>query len=135
MKEFNLEIVTPSKLAYKASVLSATIPGTVGEFQILFNHAPFLSSFEVGKIKVLVSENNEISFATTGGTVEVLNNTVQILADTLEKSNEIDADRAKRSAERAKNRLSQSDKSNVDVLRAEASLLRALNRLKVAGVK
>ena len=78
MADLNLDIFTPSKLAYSAGVKAVTIPGTVGSFQVLHNHAPIISTFELGAIKVIVDDNNTIFFATSGGTVEVLDNKVKI---------------------------------------------------------
>ncbi|MCX7875592.1 MAG: ATP synthase F1 subunit epsilon [Melioribacteraceae bacterium] len=132
MKEINLEIITPSKQAYKGLVKSITIPGTLGSFQVLFNHAPLLSTFEIGKIKIEEVSGNEIEFATGGGSVEVLENKILILADSLEAKEEIDLERAKSSYQRAKERLA-NRKNDLDVLRAEASLQRALNRIKFVG--
>ena len=52
MKELKVEIVTPAKIAFDGNVKSITIPGTKGNFQVLFNHAPLMSSFEIGFIKL-----------------------------------------------------------------------------------
>jgi F-type H+-transporting ATPase subunit epsilon len=134
MKEINVEIITPSKSAYKGNVKSINIPGTSGNFQVLFNHAPLLSSFEIGKIKIVDMEGKTIEFATSGGTVEVKNNTVLVLADSVEALEEIDVERAKKSYERAKERLSSGSKGDIDIMRAELSLQRAVNRMKFVGV-
>lgn len=133
MKSFKLEIVTPSKLAYNAEIVSITVPGTLGEFQVLYNHAPIVSNFEIGKIKIQSPENEVIYFATGGGVIEVLKNKVVVLAQSLERSDEIDTDRANQAVERAKQRLEQRDQ--VDIARAEAALTRGLNRLKVSSLK
>ncbi|HPI38521.1 MAG TPA: F0F1 ATP synthase subunit epsilon [Ignavibacteriaceae bacterium] len=132
MKQFNLEIITPEKVAYKAEVAAITLPGTKGEFQVLFNHTPLVSTFEIGVVKVIIDEKNEIAFATSGGSVEIKDNHVLVLADTLEKPEQIDIDRAKDSAERARKRLASEKKEEIDTARAEASLTRAVNRLKIA---
>jgi F-type H+-transporting ATPase subunit epsilon len=132
-KIFLLEIITPSRICYNNNVKSVSVPGTDGEFQVLFNHAPILSTFEIGKIKVQVDDNTLISFATSGGTIEVLENKVLILAQSLERSNEIDCDRAIRAVDRAKKRLSESERGKIDITRAEISLAKAVNRLKIAG--
>ena len=134
MKEINLEIITPSKSAFKGTVKSINIPGTSGNFQVLFNHAPLLSSFETGRIKLEDTEGKKIEYATGGGTVEVRNNSIIVLADSVETKDEIDIDRARGSYERAKERLSVGSRGDVDILRAEASLQRAINRLKFTGV-
>lgn len=132
MKELIVEIITPSKTAYKGEVKSITLPGTLGNFQVLFNHAPLLSSLEVGRIKIVEANGNILEFVTSGGTVEILKNKVLVLADSVETANEIDVERARQSYNRAKERLS-SRKVDIDVLRAEASLHRALNRMKFVG--
>lgn len=133
MKELSVEIITPSKSAYMGMVKSITLPGTLGNFQVLFNHAPLLSSLEVGKIKIEEPNDKHIEFATGGGTVEVRNNKVLVLADCIETIDEIDVDRARRSYQRAKERLSIGAKGEIDIARAEASLSRAINRMKLAG--
>lgn len=134
MKEFDLEIITPSKTCFSGTVESVTVPGTKGEFQVLVNHAPILSTFEIGAIKVVVNKESTIYFATSGGTIDVIQNKVLILANSAEKPDEIDVARAEKSAERAKNRLREGGK-DIDLLRAELSLTRALNRIKISHWK
>ncbi|MCC6550769.1 MAG: ATP synthase F1 subunit epsilon [Ignavibacteriaceae bacterium] len=132
MKNLDLEIITPSKPVYHGEILSITIPGTDGSFQVLRNHAPLMSNFEVGSIKITEANNNQVLFATSGGTVEVLHNKILILADSLERADEINLTRAEESAKRAQERLAKKGRGEVDVSRAEAALNRALNRLRIA---
>lgn len=132
MKELNLEIITPSKQAFSGKVKSITVPGTAGSFQVLFNHAPLLSTFEIGKVKIEDLESKEVEFATSGGTVEVTENKILILADSLETKEEINVERAKLAYDRAKERLANRGK-DVDAIRAEGALARAINRLKFTG--
>jgi len=132
MKELNLEIITPSKQAFSGKVKSITVPGTAGSFQVLFNHAPLLSTFEIGKVKIEDLEGKEVEFVTSGGTVEVTENKLLILADSLETKEEINVERAKQSYDRAKERLANRGK-DVDAIRAEGALARAINRLKFTG--
>lgn len=132
MKEIYVEIITPSKSAFKGEVKSITIPGTLGNFQVLFNHARLLSTFEIGRIKMEDANGQKLKYATSGGTVEVRENKILILADSVESAAEIDVERAKSSYERAKERLAKR-KVDIDQLRAEASLQRAINRMKFVG--
>lgn len=131
-KEFELEIVTPRKIAFSGQVESFSAPGVLGGFQVLHSHAPLLSNLRVGEVKVLDVEGKETRYATSGGFVEVRNNKVVMLAETAERSDEIDVERAKAAAERAKQRLA-GNKGAVDADRARLALQRALNRLKVSG--
>jgi F-type H+-transporting ATPase subunit epsilon len=130
MAELKLEIVTPSKITFSGGAKSITIPGTEGSFQVLYNHAPIMSTFEIGLIKVKLTADNILYFATGGGTVEVLNNSVLILADSLEAVDIIDLERAKRALERARKRLL--DRlPETDLDRAQAALKRAVNRIQI----
>jgi len=132
MKELIVEIVTPSKVAYEGNIKSVTIPGTKGSFQVLFNHAPLMSSFEVGFIKIEDKSGSSTIFATSGGTVEVLNNKVIILAESFESEEEVDVRRAEEARDRAKKRIKkESGESDIDLDRAEFALKRAINRLKL----
>ncbi|MBZ0178144.1 MAG: F0F1 ATP synthase subunit epsilon [Melioribacteraceae bacterium] len=132
MKTLKVEVITPSKKAYKGEVFSITVPGSKGNFQVLYNHAPILSSLEIGKVKIVEKEGAEPQFfAISGGTVEVLNNKVLILAESFEAKSEIDVERAENSKQRAEERIS-SKKKEIDLTRAEISLKRAINRLKIA---
>ena len=128
MAEINLEIITPEKIIYKDSVDSITIPGTKGMFQVLKDHAPLMSTIEIGVITF--KKNNESKYLTTaGGTIEVLNNNVLILADSVEVIEDIDIDRAERAKTRAEENLKKKKEEEIDSVRAELALKRAINRI------
>ena len=131
MADLFLEIVTPSKSSFSGNVISITIPGTIGSFQVLKNHAPIISTFEIGVIKVELLNKAPEYFATSGGTVEVLNNKIRVLADTVEPLADIDLNRAKLSLDRAKHRLENRNVEDINIVRAEAALARATNRIKL----
>ncbi len=132
MSALFLEIVTPAKSAFKGEINSITVPGTKGSFQVLKSHAPIVSSLEVGHIKVELADNTIQNYATGGGTIEVNNNKLLLLADSIELVKDIDVDRALSAKERAEERLARrnTDK-DIDVQRAELALARAMNRLKL----
>ena len=77
-----LEIVTPDQKVFEGEVQSATFPGTDGSFQILNHHAPLLSTLKKGKI-VYKDKKNEYDVTIDGGVVEVLNNKVIVLAESI----------------------------------------------------
>jgi F-type H+-transporting ATPase subunit epsilon len=81
MKKLLVEIITPNKIGYKGEVSSITVPGTKGNFQILYNHAPIISSLEIGEIIIEANDSEKEYFATSGGTIEVVNNKVIVLAE------------------------------------------------------
>ena len=130
MSELNLEIVTPSKPAFSGEIKAITVPGTKGRFQVLKNHAPIISTFEIGMVKVDLPDGKSDYYATAGGTIEVLDNKILVLADSIEKVSEIDEERALLSKKRAEERLLEK-KSDINLTRAEASLARANNRILI----
>ena len=132
-KILQLEIVTPKRVVFKGEVTSLTAPGVVGGFQVLFNHAPLLSSLKIGEVKIKEANDAEFHYAISGGFVEVRENHVLLLAETAERTDEIDAERAKASRDRAQKRMSE-NKQDIDFERARLALYRALNRLKIVGV-
>lgn len=129
MSELFLEIISPSRQVFSGEIKSITVPGTKGRFQVLKNHAPIISTFEIGMIRVDLKDKPKY-FATAGGTIEVLNNKVLVLADSIESTDEIDIDRALKAKDRAEKRLSEK-RPDIDIERAQAALARALNRIKV----
>jgi F-type H+-transporting ATPase subunit epsilon len=135
MTELQLEIITPAKPFFKGVIKAVTVPGTAGSFQVLVNHAPLLSTLEVGEIKIELPDGSRKEYTVGGGTVEVAGNKVLILADSIEAIDGIDVERAKKAAERARTRLANRSDKTIDAARAEIALKRALNRLKAVEKK
>lgn len=130
-KTYKLEIVTPKQVVFSGEVTSFSAPGVLGGFQVLKNHAPLLSNISVGEVKLVDAEGKEHRYATSGGVVEVKDNKVILLAETAERSDEIDVERAEAARDRARKRLAKKS-AEVDADRARLALFRALNRLKVS---
>ena len=127
----HVEIVAPDKQVFQGEAKSVRAPGVEGSFQILHNHAPMIAAIEIGPILVHTTEEKVITFATSGGFVEVLNNVVTVLAETVEPASEIDVERAQAAEERARQRLLEGG-SEADRRRAEQDLERARNRARIA---
>jgi F-type H+-transporting ATPase subunit epsilon len=130
-KPFKLEIIAPDRVVFSGEATSFSAPGVEGGFQVLVNHAPLLSSLDVGEMKVKSIDGVDTRYAASGGFVEVRENKVVVLVETAERSDEIDVKRASAARERAQQRL-QSHAKDIDFERAKAALYRALNRLRVA---
>ena len=75
-----LVILTPEKELFKGTVKSVKVPGVRGQFEILANHAPIVSTLGAGVVRVLDSESGKFEFPIERGFVEVLNNEVSVLA-------------------------------------------------------
>lgn len=76
----NVEIITPDKALFKGEATTVVVPGSDGLLGILNNHAPLISSLKKGVVKITTSEGDQ-NFDVKGGVVEVLNNSVMILAE------------------------------------------------------
>ena len=126
---FQLRVVTPEKILYSGDVVSLQAPGSEGSFGVLASHAPMVVALQTGSLD-FVEDGDRRHLATSGGFVEVSGEGVSILAETAEFSDNIDVDRAEASRERSRQRLFD---GSYDRARAEASLQRAINRLKVAS--
>jgi F-type H+-transporting ATPase subunit epsilon len=123
-----LEVVSPQRMVYKEEVDAFTIPGTLGYLGILPNHAPIISSLNIGVLSVK-RDGQEDKIALNGGFLEVSQNKAVVLAETAEVACDIDLKRAEAAKERAEQRLAKSS-DEVDLLRAEMALKRALTRIK-----
>ncbi|MBK7938724.1 MAG: ATP synthase F1 subunit epsilon [Lewinellaceae bacterium] len=75
----NLTILSPEKEIFAGEVKSVKVPGSAGQFEMLDNHAPIVSSLKAGEIRVIKSNGEKISFVVDGGFVEMLNNEVSLL--------------------------------------------------------
>jgi F-type H+-transporting ATPase subunit epsilon len=126
-----VEIVTAERLVYsEEGVDRLIVPGVEGELGVLTLHAPLLTMIQPGVMRI-VKDGDEVEMAITGGFIEVRDNRVTILADAAERAEEIDEGRAEEARRRAQ-RLLEERKAEVDLAKAEASLRRALVRLKAA---
>ncbi|MDF7818918.1 ATP synthase F1 subunit epsilon [Runella sp. MFBS21] len=76
-----LEIITPDKKVFSGEASAVTFPGTEGQFQVLNNHAPLVST--LGKGNIVVEGSHKETFTVDGGVVEVLNNKVLVLAESI----------------------------------------------------
>jgi F-type H+-transporting ATPase subunit epsilon len=127
-----LEIATPTRLVVTETVDEVVAPGSEGYFGVLPGHAPFLTTLGTGELTYRIG-GEERHLAVSGGFAEVRNDKVIVLADTAERPEEIDRERAERARERAEQRLSGRAQEEIDFVRAQCALARALMRLQVAG--
>ena len=130
MGKFSVEIVTPIKVLNQESVQYIRCPGIDGSFGIMKKHREGVFGLDIGEIKIETNSSTEW-FSTSGGFVEISSEKVELLLESVEKSNEIDVKRATEALERARTRKKNSQEK-VDDIRLEASLSRAMNRLRVS---
>ena len=130
---FQLEIVTPEKLVVRETVEEANIPGKDGYIGVLPGHASLITELGAGEINYRAG-NETRRFALAWGFAEVLPDRVTVLAETVERADEIDVDRAQKSLAQAHDAL-QSAHDEEDYATANAKIQRAQARLEVAQKK
>ena len=130
MSSYTVEIVTPIKDVILDNVSYLRCPGLDGAFGVKRKHREGVFALSIGELKIKKNGKNEY-FAVGGGFAEILNDSVKLLVESLEKSNEIDLDRVNKSIERAKKRKTKRD-SELNEARINASISRAINRLKIS---
>ena len=132
-QQIKLEVVTPTGAIVNEEVDIVNAPGTGGDFGILANHAPFLSTIKIGALTYEIG-NDRKTLMVSGGFCEVSNNTVTFLVESAETKSDIDVDRAMNAKARAEKRISGGgrDVDNFNAVRAELALARSIARLKVA---
>ncbi len=131
---FMLEIVTPERILFKDEVEFMVACGADGEIGVMKNHAPLVAALKIGVLRYKDGKATEKRMAISGGFMEIIDNTVRILAETAEPGEHVDVLRAKASKERAERRLAQRDET-INHMRAELSLKRAIARIRAAGAE
>jgi len=131
--KFHLQIMTPTKTFFDEEIEMAVVRTIEGDMGILRNHIPLVTPLSVGIIK-LKSDGTTREAAIAGGFVYVERTKTVIMTDAAEWPEEIDLNRAQQAKERAENRL-KNCASEIDTIRAEIALSKALNRITVAQKK
>jgi len=125
-----LRIITPERIVFdEENIDSVTLPGILGEMTILPQHAPIMTELRAGPV-LFRRAGEEVDLALSGGFMEVRDDTVIVLADTAERSDEIDVARAEEARRKAQEELSDRQ-GTVDIARAMAALERAQARVRV----
>ena len=130
MNTIQLEIVTPTRILNEGQVSYVRCPGVDGSFGVMANHIEGIIVLDVGEVKVRKDSKDEY-LSISGGYAEIMEDRLELLVESVEKSSEIDSERAEMSMERARTRKSEQD-PELNETRIEASLARALNRLRVS---
>ena len=134
MKTFPLEIITPEKVFYTGNVQRIIVRTTEGDAGILAGHEKYVAALPAGPVRITLEDGTEKIAALSGGALRVSPQHTAVLANAAEWAEDIDVEWAKRSEADALRRREQS-KTQTEFDRAEAKLKRALNRLRVSGMK
>lgn len=126
---FDVKIIEPDKVFYEGQAEMIEFNTVEGEVGIYKNHIPMTMILKPGVLRI--TDGEEIKEAALhGGFVEILPESVTILAEIVEWPEEIDVARAEAAKGRALQRLSQKDPAT-DIARAEIALQRSITRISV----
>jgi F-type H+-transporting ATPase subunit epsilon len=131
-----LELATPTRQLVSEEIDEVVAPGSEGYFGVLPGHAAFLATLGSGEV-VYRRGRDEVHLAVHGGFAEVTPERVIILAETAERPDEIDRERAERARQRAEQRMAGRDpegEGEIDYDDAVAAYRRALTRLLVVAM-
>jgi len=128
---YTVDLLTPEKTVLSAEVVSMVAPGSEGFLGVLANHAPLITALRPGPLTLRHPDGRVEVLSVSGGFLEVSRNRAVVLADAVERPEEIDVTRAEAAAGRARQRLKE-NAVDLDMLRAEMALARAFNRVHVA---
>jgi F-type H+-transporting ATPase subunit epsilon len=134
MAGLTLTVVSPEREVLREDDVEIVVaPGIDGEFGVLPRHAPLVTQLQAGTLRYR-SGGDERLLTILGGFLQVMRDTVTVLADGSERSDEIDVERAERARADAIRELDEARTGGDDasVIRARLSLLRALARLRTA---
>ncbi len=134
MAGLSLKVITPEREALDVEDVEIVVaPGIDGQLGILRRHAPLITQLEPGTL-YLRHGGEERFFSITGGFLEVMDDTVTVLADASERADEIDLERAQRAREAAQRDLesAQTSHNDMQVMHARLALLRAMARVGTA---
>lgn len=126
---FRLQVLTPEKAFFDQPVEKLIFEAPDGEMELLAEHAPMISTLEVGEARFF-REGKWREFAASEGFVIVDKNEVLVMAQTAEWPEDIDISRAKQQQELANERLRQ-QRSMQEYHMARAMLTRAMVRMRV----
>lgn len=136
MSAITLRVITPERIAVDTTADQVQFPAVDGSMGVLPRHAAMVAALDSGHLCWTQGGASEHMFV-AGGFAEVRDNTVRVVTEASEPASAIDIERAGQAAERARARLRErrveEGTAEFDVLRAEASLRRALMRVFVAG--
>lgn len=130
MKEFKLEIITPTREFLETEAVALTFNSTDGEITILKGHMPMVASLGIGELKIRDENGVRVAFHSEGF-VEVRPDEVLVFSQACEWPDEIDVSRAESARERATERLRQKQ-SILENRQTAISLTRAMVRLKLS---
>ncbi len=130
---FGLKVMSSNGVFYDGRAACVIVPAEDGEHALLAHHEELLAAIYSGTMQIKGRDGNWIKAAISEGTIQFANNRCIILADTVERPEDIDMVRARKAMEEAQEQLRQKQ-SWIEYKESEAALSRALSRLRTGNL-
>ena len=114
--KFDLTIISAESKVFEGKVENILVPGMVGDFLVLSNHAPCISSIRPGFLEFSEGTSDKQRYFVSGGIVEVINNMVSVLVDSAVSGEKILKEDITNLISEVNDRLSATDTINKDDL-------------------
>ena len=133
-KTLSIRVIGPDRVIFEGHAASIQYPGGDGLYGILPGHAPMITTVEPGLLRIKDESGNQDVIALARGFVSITDNQIEFAVDAGELATEIDIERAEEAASRARERIQAgiSGPEEVDLVRAQYALLRAIARMHAA---
>ena len=130
-----LRVVSPDKTVIDRKVRAVSFMGVDGSFGILPNHAPLITATVPGIVDITYEDGQQEQLLISQGSAEMHNNVLSLITEAGERAVEIDLERARAAEERARKRIAEGPKIDINLARAEAALQKAMLRQMLARRK
>lgn len=128
-------VVTPNETIFdQSNIKMVVLTSLSGELGIMHDHVPMVVALAISEMHLTCDDGREEKFAVNGGFAEFIDNHLTIIADSAEKSIDIDTFRAQKAEKEAQDALIRAQTAE-DRARAQVALARAINRMKVSQLK
>ena len=132
MKSFKIHILEADNTFYEGECESLMVPTSNGQYGVLAGHSNTITAIVPGIMTYRTSGGEDLLASVSAGLLKIENNDVLVLVDAAERPEEIDANRARRLADAAKEAMLQK-KSILEYRAAQTNLSRAIAQLRLAG--
>ena len=114
--KFELSIISAESKVFEGNVENVLVPGMVGDFLVLSNHAPCISSIRPGFLEFSEGTSDKQRYFVSGGIIEIINNMVSVLVDSAVAGDKIAKEDITNLISEVNDRLSAEDTINKDDL-------------------
>ena len=131
---FHLSVISGVGSLYSGSVKYVRVTGSEGELGIRYGHTPLLTTIKTGMVSLIDAHDREDQIYLAGGVLEVLPDSVTILADTALRADDIDEAKAQEAIKSAKDAIEKHGTGDANYAHALAKLADAMARIKVVEI-